>query len=109
MVKKRLVVEAVVAKRFVVVAREPVALTKVKFWRVVEPTTRRSPDEFMVVVAVPPILSWLPLRALAKKLVDVALVVVPALAMNPPVNVDDAVEMKPLKNPIVVVVDTPHV
>jgi hypothetical protein len=40
-VKKRLVLEAVEAKKFVVVALVPVALIKVKFWRVVEPLTRR--------------------------------------------------------------------
>jgi len=40
-VKKRLVVEALVAKKFVVVALVPVAFTKVKFWRVVEPVERR--------------------------------------------------------------------
>jgi hypothetical protein len=55
-VKKRLVVLAVVANRFVVVALDEVELTAVKFWRVVEPTTRRSPEELMVEVAVPPIL-----------------------------------------------------
>ena len=48
-----------VTARFVVVAFVPVALTKVKFWRVVEPVTRRlgevmRPAELIVVVAVPP-------------------------------------------------------
>ena len=38
---KRFVVEAVVLKKFVVVAEVPVALMKVKFWRVVEEVTRR--------------------------------------------------------------------
>jgi len=41
----------------VVVAEVPVALTKVKFCKVEEPMTRRSPDELMVVVAEPPILN----------------------------------------------------
>ena len=36
-VEKRLVELAVVAKKFVVVAEVPVALTKVKFWRVLDP------------------------------------------------------------------------
>jgi len=46
----------------------------VKFWRVVEPMTRRSPEELMVVVAVPPILKELPVKMLEKRLVEVALV-----------------------------------
>ena len=45
-VAKRLVEEAVVAKRLVVVAALPVALMKVKFWRVDEPVARK-----LVVVA----------------------------------------------------------
>ena len=49
-VAKRLVVEAVVAKKFVVVAFVvikdiPVAFWNVKFWRVVEPAKKRSPEE----------------------------------------------------------------
>jgi len=40
---KKLVVEAVVVKKLVVVAEVPVALMKVKFWRVEEPVMRRSP------------------------------------------------------------------
>jgi len=36
-VERRFVDDAVVAKKFVVVAEVPVAFTKVKFWRVVEP------------------------------------------------------------------------
>jgi len=39
--EKRLVDEAVVEKRLVVVAEVPVALMKVKFWRVEEPVVRR--------------------------------------------------------------------
>ena len=56
-VKNKLVVEAVVEKREVEVALELVELTAVKFWRVVEPTTSKSPAVLMVVVAVPPILN----------------------------------------------------
>src|SRR5690348_2692689 len=41
LVKKRFVVEAVVAKKLVVVAEVPVPLIKVKFWRVVEELARR--------------------------------------------------------------------
>ena len=59
-VEKRLVEEAVVEKKLVVVAEDEVELTAVKFWRVVEPMTRRSPAELMVVVAVEPIVSKLP-------------------------------------------------
>ena len=40
---KKLVVLAVVEKKLVVVAEVPVALMKVKFWRVEEPTVRRLP------------------------------------------------------------------
>ena len=40
-VVKRFVEEAVVAKKLVVVADDPVAFTKVKFWRVVEAVERR--------------------------------------------------------------------
>lgn len=43
LVEKRLVDEAFVAKKFVVVAEVPVAFRKVKCWSVVEPETRRSP------------------------------------------------------------------
>ncbi len=45
------------AKKLVVVAEVPVALIKVRFCKVVEPTTNRSPDELMVEVAEPPILN----------------------------------------------------
>ena len=75
-VKKRLVVLAVVEKRFVVVALVVVEFMAVKFWRVVEPITNRSPEELMVVLAVPPTLSSLPARMPEKKLVEVAAVVV---------------------------------
>ena len=40
--------------RLVVVAAVVVASFPVKFCKVVEPTTRRSPEELMVEVAVPP-------------------------------------------------------
>ena len=49
-VPKRLVELAVVEKRLVVVAEVPVALTKVKFWRVVEPVTRSDPPILAKVV-----------------------------------------------------------
>ena len=74
--EKRLVELAVVEKRLVVVAEVPVALRKVKCWRVVEPTTSRSPEELMVEVAEPPMESKLPVKRLAKELVEVAEVVV---------------------------------
>jgi len=86
--EKRLVELAVVAKKFVVVAEVvvdrfamkppvvPVAFLKVKFWRVVEPTTKRSPLVLMVLVAEPPMESALPVKRFEKKLVEVAEVVV---------------------------------
>ena len=43
--------------KLVVVAWVVVAFEAVKFWRVVEPTTSKSPEVLMVVVAVPPILN----------------------------------------------------
>ena len=91
----------------VVVAEVPVALTKVKFCKVEEPMTRRSPDELMVVVAVPPILKELPVNKLANELVEVAEVVVERLAMKPPVKVEEAVERKPSRKPKVVEVELP--
>src|SRR3990167_4332550 len=98
-----------VTAREVVVAEVPVALTKVKFCKVVEPTTRRSPEVLMVVVAEPPILKELPVKRLAKELVEVAEVVVLWLAKKPPVKVEEAVERKPLRKPSVVEVETPQV
>ena len=83
----------------VVVAEVPVALRKVKFCKVEEPMTRRSPDELMVVVAEPPLLKELPVKRLANELVEVAEVVVERLAMKPPVKVEEAVERKPLRKP----------
>ena len=74
---KKLVVEAVVVKREVEVALVPVALVKVKFWRVVEPETRRSPDVLMEVVAEPPTLNSLALNLPPKKAVEV-----PAVPVN---------------------------
>jgi hypothetical protein len=64
-VAKRLVDEAVVAKKLVVVAEEEVELEAVKFWRVVEPRCKR--------LVVEPVTK---LRVLAKRSVVVALVVV---------------------------------
>src|SRR3990167_3279537 len=91
----------------VVVALVPVAFTKVKFCKVEEPMTRRSPEELMVVVAVPPILKELPVKRLAKELVEVAEVVVDWLARKPPVKVEEAVEMKQLRKPKVVELEFP--
>jgi hypothetical protein len=64
-VAKRLVEEAVVAKKLVVVAEEEVELEAVKFWRVVEPRCKR--------LVVEPVTK---LKVLAKRSVVVALVVV---------------------------------
>jgi hypothetical protein len=73
---KRFDEEAVVLKKLVVVALVPVAFTKVKFCKVVEPTTNKSPEELMVLVAEPPTLKVLAVKRLEKRLVVVALVVV---------------------------------
>ena len=52
---KRTLVEAIpVMAKAVVVAFVVVLLDAVTFWRVVLPATNRSPEELMVVVAVPP-------------------------------------------------------
>ena len=59
-----------------VVADVVVELIAVKFCKVVEPITRRSPDELMVVVAEPPILNWLAVICPLYRLVEVADVVV---------------------------------
>lgn len=58
----------------------------------VEPTTKRSPEELMVVEAEPPILKELALSTEAKRLVDVAAVVVErviSLKMCVPVQVGE--------------------
>ena len=74
--ENRLVLDAVVLKKLVEVALVEVEFEAVKFCKVEEPMTRRSPDELMVVVAVPPMEREFAVRRLAKKLVEVALVVV---------------------------------
>jgi len=48
-------------------------------------------------------------KRVAKREVEVALVVVERSARKPPVKVDDAVEMNPLRNPRVVEVELPQV
>jgi len=75
-VENKFVLEALVEKKFVVVALVPVAVVKVKDWRVEEPVTKRSPDELMLVVAEPPMFRELAKRELEKKAVEVAEVVV---------------------------------
>jgi len=77
-VAKRFVEEAVVAKKLVVVAEVPVALRKVKFWRVEEPVTRRF-ESVPVVNATEPKVAFVAKRfveeaVVAKKLVVVAFV-----------------------------------
>ncbi len=69
--KKRFVVDAVVEKKFVVVALVPVAFTKVKFWRVDEPVTRRFDAVKRPVDEMEP-----KVPVVAKRLVEVAFVVV---------------------------------
>ena len=80
--EKRLVEEAVVEKKLVVVALVEVDCRAVKFWRVVEPTTNRSPDELMVEVAEPPILKLLPVSCPPKREVEVAEVVVERVMLS---------------------------
>ena len=96
-----------VTAREVVVALVPVALTKVKFCKVEEPMTRRSPEVLMVVVAEPPILKELPVKRLAKELVEAAEGGGERLAMKPPGKVLEAVERKPWRKPKVVEVELP--
>ena len=70
-VKKRFVVDAVVAKKLVEVLFEVVELTPVKFWRVVEPVTRRLLAVKRPVDEIEP-----KVAAVAKRFVEVAFVVV---------------------------------
>ena len=65
-----------VEKKLVVVALVVVLWVAVNLWRVVEPTTNKSPDELIVEVAEPPMLKLLPVKRFEKKLVEVAEVVV---------------------------------
>ena len=86
--------EAVVEKRLVEVAEVEVELEAVKFCKVVEPITNRSPEPLMVVVAEVPILKELPVKTLANKLVEVAEVevdLVMLLKMLAPVQVKASV------------------
>ena len=89
------------------VAEVEVEFEAVKFCKVVEPTTSKSPEVLMVEVAEPPILKELPVKRLAKELVEVAEVVVLWFAMKPPAKVEEAVERKPCKKPRVVEVELP--
>ena len=61
---KRFVEEAVVAKKLVVVAEVPVAFTKVKFWRVVDPERRRLESEVR-----PPVAVRVPVKFAAEEMV----------------------------------------
>ena len=94
MVALRFVDDAVPAKKFVVVALVPVALTKVKFWRVEDELTRR----FRVVRSV--VEAFIPLKTVTNRLVDVAEVVVESVA-----KVDEAMSERgdPLNQRAVVV------
>ena len=90
-VAKRFVLEAFVLKKLVVVADEPVALTKVKFCRVEDALARKL---LAVIVAVEVRLPPLPVvknrfvveAVVEKKLVVVAFVVVEKFAVNVPVT-----------------------
>ena len=61
----KFVVEAFVEKKFVVVAFVPVAFTNVRFWRVVEPLTRR-----LLLTVTLPLLSMLNSVVVANVAVD---------------------------------------
>lgn len=81
LVEKRFVELAVVAKKFVVVADVPVAFTKVKFWSVELPFTRRVESVASPFPKIVPVLKevakrLVELAIVAKKLVEVAFVVV---------------------------------
>ena len=85
---KKFVVEAVVAKKVVVVAEVPVAFVKVTFWSVLDPVAR-----MLLAVSVPLKVRLLPppvvkARVFAKKVVLVAWVVVEfPVTMTSPGNV----------------------
>ena len=66
---------------------------------------RPAPKNCVVVASVDD--EVMALMSVEKKLVEVAEVVVLRLAINPPVKVDEAVEINPLSKPIVVEVETP--
>ena len=105
--RKRFEVDAVEAKRLVVVALVPVAFTKVKFWSVEEPVTRRfprvprpvvvrvlPPSERAPVMVVAPRYAlvakrFVELAVVAKKFVEVAFAsdVVPK-TVSPPFKID---------------------
>ena len=74
--------EAVVEKKLVEVALVEVDCRAVKFCKVVEPTTKRSPEVLMVEVAEPPILKELPVSCPPKRLVEVAAVVVERVMLS---------------------------
>ena len=105
--ESRFVELAVAEKKLVVVALVPVAFEKVKFWRVVEPTTSRSPEELMVEVAEPPIESELPEKMEEKRLLVVVALVPVAFEKVKFWRVEEAVERNPFKRPMVVEVETP--
>jgi len=109
-VEKRLVDEAVVEKRLVVVAEVPVALMKVKFWRVEEPVRRRLER-----VVRPPVTLSVPVKLAAEEIVWSLIrpeVIGPAVRvpMLPEVEkrlVDEAVVEKRLVVVALVVVEFP--
>ena len=111
MVEKRFVEEAVVAKKLVVVAEVPVALTKVKFWRVEEPVRRR----FERVVR-PPVAVRVPVKLAADEMVwelyvppviapEAAIVVTPEIA--PVALISQTFESMETLSPLSPIVTTP--
>jgi hypothetical protein len=115
-VAKRFVEEAVVAKKLVVVAEVPVALMKVKFWRVLEPVSKRLER-----VVSPPVAVSVPVKLavdeivwpLIKPEVMAPVVRAPLEVMLPVVKlvekrlVDEAVVAKELVEVAFVVVESP--
>lgn len=112
-VAKRLVLEAVVEKKLVVVAEVPVAVVNVRLWKVEEALAQR------LVVLKSPVEVALPVvRLVEKRFVEEAveakeLVVVAEVVVELPVMmrfasmVEEAVERKPFRKPRRVEVETP--
>lgn len=121
--ENKLVLEAVVEKKDVVVALVPVAVAKVKFWRVEEALAI-----ILLNVPVPETMNVPPVPVVKKRFVDDAVVakkdvvvalvpvafrkvkfckVVEPVTRKVELIVEDAVEKKPLSSPRVVEVETP--
>ena len=100
---KKLVVEAVVVKRLVEVALVPVALMKVKFWRVLEPLSKRlAKVPSPVAVKLPPFAvvknKFVEEAVVEKRLVEVALPEIKTLPLTESLSlgVEEPMPKKPL-------------